>query len=127
MLFRLTGVLRIITHIFFLYALLLIGNVLQEIFHLFIPGSVIGMILLFLLLKLGIMKLKWLEEGTSLLLRHLTLFFIPVTIGFMEYLELFKGRGLLLLIITVISTALVMGVGGAVSEQLARRKETQNE
>ncbi|MCF3943566.1 CidA/LrgA family protein [Oceanobacillus alkalisoli] len=122
-----TGVLRIITHIFFLYALLLIGNVLQEIFHLFIPGSVIGMILLFLLLKLGIMKLKWLEEGTSLLLRHLTLFFIPVTIGFMEYLELFKGRGLLLLIITVISTALVMGVGGAVSEQLARRKETQNE
>ncbi|MCG5102831.1 CidA/LrgA family protein [Oceanobacillus alkalisoli] len=122
-----TGVLRIITHIFLLYALLLIGNVLQEIFHLFIPGSVIGMILLFLLLKLGIMKLKWLEEGTSLLLRHLTLFFIPVTIGFMEYLELFKGRGLLLLIITVISTALVMGVGGAVSEQLARRKETQNE
>lgn len=122
-----TGVLRIITHIFFLYALFLIGNVLQEIFHLFIPGSVIGMILLFLLLKLGIMKLKWLEEGTSLLLRHLTLFFIPVTIGFMEYLELFKGRGLLLLIITVISTALVMGVGGAVSEQLARRKETQNE
>lgn len=121
------GVLRVIIHIFFLYALLLIGNLLQETFHLFIPGSVIGMLLLFILLKLGIIKLKWIDEGVSFLLRHLTLFFIPVTIGFMEYLELFKGRGILLLIITVISTALVMGIGGAVSEQLARRKETQHE
>ncbi|GGN50728.1 CidA/LrgA family protein [Oceanobacillus indicireducens] len=121
------GVFRIITHIFFLYALLLIGNFLQEVFHLFIPGSVIGMLLLFLLLKMGIIKIKWMEEGTSLLLRHLTLFFIPVTIGFMEYLELFKGKGIFLLLITVISTALVMGVGGAVSEQLAHGKETQHE
>lgn len=121
------GVFRIITHIFFLYALLLIGNFLQEVFHLFIPGSVIGMLLLFLLLKMGIIKIKWMEEGTSLLLRHLTLFFIPVTIGFMEYLELFRGKGIFLLLITVISTALVMGVGGAVSEQLAHGKETQHE
>ncbi|MEI3597389.1 MULTISPECIES: CidA/LrgA family protein [unclassified Oceanobacillus] len=121
------GVFRIITHIFFLYVLLLIGNFLQEVFHLFIPGSVTGMLLLFLLLKMGIIKIKWMEEGTSLLLRHLTLFFIPVTIGFMEYLELFRGKGIFLLLITVISTALVMGVGGAVSEQLARGKETQHE
>lgn len=121
------GVFRIITHIFFLYALLLIGNFLQEVFHLLIPGSVIGMLLLFLLLKMGIIKIKWMEEGTSLLLRHLTLFFIPVTIGFMEYLELFRGKGIFLLLITVISTALVMGVGGAVSEQLAHGKETQHE
>lgn len=121
------GVFRIITHIFFLYVLLLIGNFLQEVFHLFIPGSVIGMLLLFLLLKMGIIKIKWMEEGTSLLLRHLTLFFIPVTIGFMEYLELFRGKGIFLLLITVISTALVMGVGGAVSEQLAHGKETQHE
>lgn len=121
------GVFRIITHIFFLYALLLIGNFLQEVFHLLIPGSVIGMLLLFLLLKMGIIKIKWMEEGTSLLLRHLTLFFIPVTIGFMEYLELFRGKGIFLLVITVISTALVMGVGGAVSEQLAHGKETQHE
>ena len=85
------------------------------------------MLLLFLLLKMGIIKIKWMEEGTSLLLRHLTLFFIPVTIGFMEYLELFRGKGIFLLLITVISTALVMGVGGAVSEQLAHGKETQHE
>lgn len=115
------------THIFFLYALLLIGNFLQNVFHLFIPGSIIGMLLLFLLLKTGIIKMKWMEEGTSLLLRHLTLFFIPVTIGFMEYLELFSGRGILLLLIIVISTALVMGIGGAVSERLAHGKETQHE
>lgn len=124
---KLVSAFRMMTHIFFLYALLLIGNFLQNVFHLFIPGSIIGMLLLFLLLKTGIIKMKWMEEGTSLLLRHLTLFFIPVTIGFMEYLELFSGRGILLLLIIVISTALVMGIGGAVSERLAHGKETQHE
>lgn len=121
------GALRIVIHIAFLYILLLVGNLVQDVFQLFIPGSVIGMLLLFLLLKLEVVKLSWIQEGTSVLLKHLTLFFIPVTIGFIEYLELFSGRGVLLLVITVISTAIVMGISGVVSEQLARRKEAQHE
>src|SRR5690606_17555229 len=125
--FYLVRLFRIITHIFFLYVLLLVGNFLQEAFQLFIPGSVIGMLLLFALLKLGIVKLRWIEEGTSLLLKHLTLFFIPVTVGFIEYFDaVFSVRGVLLLSITIISTALVMGGSGAVSEYLARRKEVQH-
>lgn len=114
---------RIVVHILFLYGILFIGDFIQEILKIPIPGSVIGMLLFFLLLKSGIVKLAWIQEGTSLLLRHLTLFFIPVTVGFIEYLELFSGRGLLLLLTAVISTALVMGISGLVSDRLARRRE----
>lgn len=116
---------RIILHIAFLYLLLFFGNAVQTIFQLSIPGSVLGMLFLFFLLKSGIVKLDWIKEGTSLLLKHLTLFFIPVTVGFMEYLDLFSGRGILLLVVTILSTALVMGLSGFVSERLVKRKEVQ--
>ncbi len=116
---------RIILHIAFLYLLLFLGNAVQDIFQLSIPGSVLGMLFLFFLLKSGIVKLDWIKEGTSLLLKHLTLFFIPVTVGFMEYLDLFSGRGILLLVVTILSTALVMGLSGFVSERLVKRKEVQ--
>ena len=118
---------RVCLHIIALYVLLFIGNFLQETFQLFIPGSVIGMLLLFFLLKTKIVKLKWIEEGTSLLLRHLTLFFIPVTIGIIEYFNLFAGKGIFLVIAAVVSTALVMGTSGLVSERLAKGKEVQHE
>lgn len=116
---------RIILHIAFLYLLLFFGNAVQTIFQLSIPGSVLGMLFLFFLLKSGIVKLDWIKEGTSLLLKHLTLFFIPVTVGFMEYLDMFSGRGILLLVVTILSTALVMGLSGFVSERLVKRKEVQ--
>lgn len=116
---------RIILHIAFLYLLLFFGNAVQTIFQLSIPGSVLGMLFLFFLLKSGIVKLDWIKEGTSLLLKHLTLFFIPVTVGFMEYLDMFSGRGILLIVVTILSTALVMGLSGFVSERLVKRKEVQ--
>lgn len=118
---------KIIVHIALLYGLLLIGNWLQAVLNIAIPGSVIGMLLLFFLLKLRIIKLDWIKEGTQLILKHLTLFFIPVTIGFIDYLELFSGRGILLLLTALLSTALVMGVSGAISQRLARRKEIQHD
>lgn len=120
-------IMKIIVHIAALYALLLIGNWIQDILSLSIPGSVIGMLLLFFLLKLKIIKFAWIKEGTQLILNHLTLFFIPVTIGFINYLELFTGRGILLLLTALFSTALVMGLSGAISQRLASRKEAQHD
>lgn len=120
-------ILKITAHIALLYGMLLIGNWFQAFFGLSIPGSVIGMLLLFVLLKFNIIKLNWIKEGTQFILNHLTLFFIPVTIGFINYLELFSGRGILLLLTAVVSTALVMGISGVISQWLANRKETQHE
>ncbi len=120
-------VVKVIVHIAFLFGLLFIGNWIQAALDIAIPGSVIGMLVLFFLLKLGIIKIEWIKEGTQFILKHLTLFFIPVTIGFMDYLELFNGRGILLLFTALLSTALVMGISGAISQQLARKKEIQHD
>lgn len=125
--FYIMKVIKIMIHIAVLYVLLLIGEWIQQISGLSVPGSVIGMLLLFFLLQLKIIKLDWIREGTDLILKHLTLFFIPVTIGVINYLELFSGRGILLLLTALVSTGLVIGVSGGLSQHLANRKETQHD
>ena len=85
------------------------------------------MILLFILLITNCMKLSWIEDGTKLFVNHLTLFFIPATVGIVNYLQLFSGKGLLLIIIVLISTGLVMGISGNISQWLVSKKELNHE
>ena len=60
-----------------------------EFSHLPIPGSVLGMIILFTLLSTGIIKEQWLAMVAPPLLKHLSFFFIPIAVGLMEWGDLF--------------------------------------
>ncbi|MBY7145019.1 CidA/LrgA family protein [Virgibacillus sp. NKC19-3] len=115
--------LKIIIHIAILYGIFLIGNGIAHYFNLFIPGSVIGMLLLFVLLMTGVIKAPWIDEGARAIINHLALFFIPATVGVMNYVDLFAGKGFLLVIIVLLSTVLVIVTAGHISQSLMRRKE----
>ncbi|HHY21883.1 MAG TPA: CidA/LrgA family holin-like protein [Bacilli bacterium] len=115
--------LRIAVHIGFLYLLYFIGVTIQKTFDLFMPGSMIGMLILLLLLSTKVVKVKWIEEGTAFLLRHMPLVFLPVTVGILSFLDVFSGKGFLLIVVALISTYMVMIASGWVSQKLAVRKE----
>lgn len=72
---------------------LLLGNLIVEFFHLPLPSSVVGMLVLFLCLLTGMIKIEWIEKITSFQLKHLTLLFIPpivslfISAGFLEILH----------------------------------------
>ncbi len=100
--------LLIILQVFVLYGLYLAGIWIQSVLDLMIPGSIIGMLLLFLLLVTKIFPLKWIQQGSRFMLAHLTLFFIPVTVGVMQFGYVFKGKGLLLIPAVLASTVLVI-------------------
>ncbi|WP_153735553.1 CidA/LrgA family protein [Aquibacillus halophilus] len=110
-----------------LYIFYVIGTWIQEALHLSIPGSIIGMLLLFLLLSMKIVKKEWVELGSSLLVRHLPLLFLPIIVGIINYFDLFAGKGLLLIVITIFSTILVMTSSGLVSQWTGRRVEKNRE
>ncbi|MEH7087197.1 CidA/LrgA family protein, partial [Neobacillus drentensis] len=61
----------------FLYAIYFLMDQAAKALHLPIPGSIIGMILIFILLQTGVMKLSWIERGSNWLLDEMLLFFIP--------------------------------------------------
>lgn len=100
----------------------LLGIWIQDFFHLFIPGSVIGLLLLFLCLMFRVIRLEWIEAGAAFMMKHIIVFFIPSTVGLMVYGSLLVGKGLFLIVITIISTVLVMVISGFVSEKLIRGK-----
>lgn len=106
-----------------LYGIYWVGTFLEQVLHLPIPGSVIGMILLFILLVTNRIKPVWIQEGSTFFISHLTLFFIPATVGIINYLELFAGKGFLLVLITIGSTLLVMVSSSAFSQWLIRKGE----
>lgn len=86
--------------------------------HLPIPGSLIGMGLLFLCLHMGWVRLQWVEAGATLLFSQMILFFVPSLVGIMQYPWLFGIKGLLVLIVVVSGSALVMVSTGVVAERL---------
>src|SRR5699024_11942833 len=83
---------------------------------------VISLLLLFILLISNVLKVEWIEEGAQFFVNNLVFFFIPAKVGVMNYFDLFKGKGILLILIVLISTILVMGSSGLVSQSLAKDK-----
>ncbi|MDD2446150.1 MAG: CidA/LrgA family protein [Tissierellia bacterium] len=68
------------------------------------PASIMGMILLVILLVTKIIKLEQVENISDLLLKDVTLFLIPLSIGIIEKVHLFEGKFLITVFILIIST-----------------------
>ncbi|MEY9970297.1 holin-like protein [Lysinibacillus sp. RC46] len=112
-----------IVQIGYLYVILFIGNSIARLLHLPIPGSIIGLVLLFLLLQFHIIKLEWIELGAGLLLSELLLFFIPSAIGVIDYTALFGVQGVKAVLVIVLSAIVVMFATGFTAQLLGQRKK----
>jgi holin-like protein len=112
----------VVMQLLFLWLLNELGYFLVKTFHLPMPGNVIGMILLFVLLITGVVKLSWIEEASSLLIKHLAFFFIPIAVGLMNFGSLFLKSGLSFLIVVIGSIVVGIYVTGFVSQGLVNKK-----
>lgn len=106
-----------------LWALNQLGSFVVNWLSLPIPGNVLGMIILFILLMTGLIKLDWINDASSFLLKHLVFFFIPITVGIMTLGDIFLESGFLLMVILIVSGALGMVVTGLTSQFLSRKRE----
>ncbi len=88
------------------------------------PGAVIGLILFTAALFLGLIKLEWVESTTGFLLKHMLLFFVPMTVLTMRLAPVIKANWAALLVSIVVSTLAVMVTTGLVAEFLLHRKGT---
>jgi holin-like protein len=87
-----------------------------------IPASMIGLIVLFITLKLKIVKIEWVEKGATWLLAELLLFFIPSAVGIVNYNEILNLKGIETVLLIAISTFIVMGATGFTAEKIYNRK-----
>ena len=87
-----------------------------------VPASIYGLILLFGLLKGGVLRLEEVEDVGGLLLELMPLLLVPASVSFLTVLDTIQGMLLPVLIMGFAGTVLVMLVTGAVSQALVRRK-----
>ncbi|MGV3464407.1 MAG: CidA/LrgA family holin-like protein [Heyndrickxia sp.] len=99
---------------------------LSNALHIGIPGSILGIIILFILLKTNIVKLKWIEIGGNWLLAEFLLFFIPSAVGVIQYKNMLMDNGFKIISIIILSSALVMTCSGFIAERIMHRKEEKH-
>lgn len=106
------------------FMLLSIGmDKLAEWLHLGIPGSILGIAVVFVLLETKIIRLEWIELGANWLLAELLLFFIPAAVGIMKYFPMLETEGLQILAVVLFSTVIVMVSSGLTAGFISSRKE----
>lgn len=85
----------------------------------FIPGSVYGMMLLFISLMLGIVKSQTVRPVADFLTKNMTVFFLPAAIGIMQEWDLVKLNLLGWLAVILISTIIVLLTTGILHDFLS--------
>ena len=97
---------------FVIFGCLALGDFIVWATGIKLPSSIIGMLLLTLFLKLGWVKLKWVEHLSELLIANLGFFFVPPGVALILYLDLIKAQWFPIVTATVVSTLLVLVVTG---------------
>lgn len=113
---------RIVVQVILLYMVFLLGEAIAQFFNLIIPGSIIGLLLLLTGLILGVVPIELIEDGARALLLFLPLFFVPATVGIVQYPEFLSGKGLLMIAIVVVSTCISLAGAGWASRFFEAKK-----
>jgi murein hydrolase exporter len=108
-----------------------IGTIISKTLALPIPGTIIGLLLLFVLLYYKIIKLNMIENVANFLLANMTIFFMPPTVKIMDSYQLLQGNFIKFVVLIIVSTVITMGVTGKVVqfmiEHLERKEKKKNE
>jgi holin-like protein len=94
-----------------LVGFLLLGSLLHRL-GVPIPGGVLGLLLFYLAMSAGLVKLQWVEKTANLLLRHMVLLFVPITVGLMDMGPLLSRQALAITASLLVSlTAVLLTTG----------------
>lgn len=83
-------------------------NWVMVVFYINIFGSIIGIVIFFILLYFKIIKFEWIEFGAVWFFGELLLFFILFVVGVIEYGDIMFKFGVSILFVVVISIFVVM-------------------
>lgn len=92
------------------------GEVLHYLVPIQIPASIYGQVLLFIGLMTGLIQLSQVQETAKFLIEIMPMMFIPAGVGLLESWGVLKPILVPVIVILVVSTVLVMGVSGLVTQ-----------
>ena len=97
-----------------------IGEILKYLIPLPIPGSIYGLVLMFLLLVSGVLKLESVKETALFLIEIRPVMFIPPAAGLIDSWPQLQPILIPALAVTLISTVIVMASTGLCAQRIIR-------
>lgn len=104
-------------------AITFFSEILKVILPFPFPASIYGLVLLFTLLKTGILKLSQIEDVGGLLLELMPLLLVPASVSFLTCLDMIQQMLLPVLVMGLAGTTVVMFVTGRVTQFFIRRRK----
>ena len=104
-----------------IYACLYGGIFIAGLLPITIPGSIIGMLILFVLLALQILPANWVKPGCSVLIRYMALLFVPISVGVMNDMDILTAQFAPIVLSCIVSTLIVLVTVGLISQRLNDR------
>lgn len=104
-----------------LYLMLWFGESIAHFVPIGVPGSIWGLLILFLCLMLRFIKLSWISVGAGILIRYMAVLFIPVSVGIIKYSGLLVSEAKSLVIPNIASTCITLVIIGYFSDYLFSR------
>ena len=105
----------------------LIAEVLEFLIPIPVAASMYGLVLMLLGLITKVIPLEKVEGAADFLVEIMPILFIPPTVGIMASVDALKQMLIPLCVISVVSTVLIMGVTGRVSQTIIRRSNRKKE
>lgn len=121
--------LKLIKELFIIILFSLFGEVISLLLSKFmvVPGSVIGMLLLFFALHYKWIKMSAVEEAGTWLTSNMAILFVPAGVGLIANFDTLAKTWWQLVVIIALTTALMMAMIGRVVQRLKRRADKSKE
>lgn len=97
------------------------GNLLSWLLQINIPGSIVGLLLLFFLLVFQIIPSNWVRHSCNLFMRYMTILFVPAAMGIMDNYSYLIDSWAPIIIGSLASTFLIMVFIGWLTQHLHTR------
>ena len=101
---------RILKQIGFIFGICLVGQIIAELIPVPFPGSVMSMVLLFILFMLNWANPEKLKNVNDFLLENMSFFFVPSAVSIITKYDLIKNSIVQILIICVVSFVVTVAV-----------------
>lgn len=118
-------VIKLILQLTLIMLITFIGTEVQKLLHIPLAGSIVGLMLFFLLLQFKIVPESWINVGADFLLKTMVFFFIPSVVGIMDVASNITMNYILFFIVIIIGTCLVALSSGYIAEKMLEKSNTR--
>ena len=109
--------------LFWIFFFLFLGNLISTLTGGFVPGNVIGMLLLFTSLYFKLLKPESVRAAATVITKNMAVFFVVPAVGLMVYADLLAKNFLGIFLSIIISTILTMATVAFIQEWFEKRQQ----